>query len=316
MRAGLLVIGFLVTIGTSFCAPQPVYLQDQTLSTVHEKFYNGRYKEASDLAFSRLKEAQKEGNILIEAEAYRLLAEINRSIGQFTIALSLLNKAEQAFNSIQHQYGIAATKNRKAAVYYELGDVPNLLPVLENSIKNSEHNQFNDLLYNNLIIKGAYFREFELDYSNAITTFKHAELLLLQEKRIEDLPYLYQNICALYKAQKNYDSALHFAYKTIEISDQLGVKSAKSIAYKHLSDSYKELKKYDSAWIFERKSNQARDSLAADKRTVEIGQLLLELDEKRAEIIKSEKEYRTRMLSIALFIVIVLLISTSFLAYK
>lgn len=304
MRPALALIFFLLI---SFVGAQPYYLLDSALKAGYTHMYQGKYDQAGKLYFQALKKAQLTKNKQIEAEAYRLLGEVNRASSNRPAAIKYLDKAEHIFNEIQDDYGVASTKNRKAAAYFEKGDSINYMKFLMSSLKISRDNHFRDIEYNSLTILGAVQFSKARDYPAAIKTLTEAMLIARELGKVEDYPYIYTNISGLFQSMGNLDSALVYGKMALEIAELRGIKASINSACGRLASIHAAMGNYDSAFMYERRFNLLSDTLNIESRDKQFAELVEKYeDEKNTEALEKQRVTINYILFTAILFLIVL----------
>ncbi|MHB1279560.1 MAG: ATP-binding protein, partial [Bacteroidia bacterium] len=304
MRPALALI-FLLFV--SFVGAQPYYLLDSSLNRGYSYLYMGKYDLAGKLFFQALKKAQIEKNKRIEAESYRLLGEVNRASSNRPAAIKYLDKAELIFNEIQDDYGVASTKNRKAAAYYEKGDSINYMKFLMSSLKISRDNHFRDIEYNSLTILGAVQFSKARDYQTAVHTLTEAMVIARELNKVDDFPYIYTNIAGLYLSMNQLDSALVYGKMALEIAESRGIKASINTACSRLASIHAALGNFDSAFIYERRFNLLSDTLNIESRDKQFAELVEKYeDEKNIEALEKQRLTINYILFAAILFLIVL----------
>ncbi|MBI1221407.1 MAG: tetratricopeptide repeat protein [Bacteroidetes bacterium] len=301
---GLLVV--LVVYSKGFT--QAYYKLDTALERGYNLYYQGKYDEAGHAYFNALKRAQETGNKKVEAEAYRLLGEVNRASSNRPYAIKYLDKAEALFSSIHDEYGVASTKNRKAAAYFELGDSLNYSKYLASSLKISRDNGFKDIEYNSLTILGAVQFVKALDYREAIHTLQRAFSIAKELNKVEDYPYIYNNLSRLYQEMGNLDSAEIYGQKALKIGEEFNIRTYISSACGRLSLIYAGKKEWEKAFEYERRFTQFRDTLEDEGRDKVIAELVENYQtEKQQEALQRQKA-QIQYTSLALAVLLILLV--------
>ncbi|MDX5319847.1 MAG: hypothetical protein LPK45_02175, partial [Bacteroidota bacterium] len=268
----LLSFFFFSMVSTLFA--QPYHELDSGLSRGYALYYKGDYDEAGKAYFSALKRAQEEGNKRLEAEAFRLLGEVNRASANRPYAIKYLNQAESIFSSIQDEYGVASTKNRKAAVYFELGDSLNYIKYLLSSLKISRDKGFKDIEYNSLTILGAVQYVKARDYPGAIETLTQAVRIAFEIEKIEDLPYMYNNLARLYQEINDLDSAEYYGLEALRIGEENNIRSYIANSCGRLSLIYAAKGEFQKAYQFERRYTMILDTLGDESRDKVVAELV------------------------------------------
>ncbi|HCS21127.1 MAG TPA: hypothetical protein DIW47_11315 [Bacteroidetes bacterium] len=304
MRPALALIFFLFIIAVG---AQPYYFLDSSLKEGYSAFYQGKYDLAGKLFFKALKNAQITKDKRVEAESYRLLGEVNRASNNRPAAIKYLDKAEHIFNEIQDDYGVASTKNRKAAAYFEKGDSINYMKFLMSSLKISRDNHFRDIEYNSLTILGAVQFSKARDYPAAVHTLTEAMLIARELNKVEDFPYIYTNIAGLYQAMGQLDSALVYGKMALEIAEARGIRSSINSACSRLASIHAELGQFDSAFKYERRYNLLSDTLNIESRDKQFAELVEKYeDEKNTEALEKQRLTINYILFAAILFLIVL----------
>jgi len=285
---------------------QPIYQQFELLDSSYNIYYKGEYDKAGKVAFQALREAEDSDNALMEAEAYRILGEINRASNNRHYAIKYLDKAEKIFSRIGNDYGVASTKNRKAALYMEATDTVAMRRYLGSSLKISRDRNFKELEFNNLTILGGYHSWIRMDYVSSIRVLKDALAVAESIKAYQDYPYIYINLCHSFRMSGMLDSALIYAKKSLKYAKQYEVRSYISRAYAQLSLLYGvHYKDFEKAWEMERLYVQFRDTLFNESREKAIAELV---ESYKTEIQEKELDRKDSLIQLASLGMIVLVI--------
>lgn len=287
---------------------QPYYQKDSALNAGYVLFYHGDYDEAGKLFFAALKGAQEVGNKQIKAEAYRLLGEVNRASTNRPYAIKYLDIAESIFSEIQDEYGIASTKNRKAAVYFELGDSLMCAKYLQSSLKIARDNKFRDIEYNSLTIQGAIQYVKAFDYPAAINTLKEALTIAQELGKVEDYPTMYVNLSRLYQEIGELDSAMVYGKAALNIGEEFDIRAYVAAACGRLSLIYSTKGDFESAYGYERRFNLIHDTLNMVSRDKVVAELVEKYQNDKQEIALERQNAQLRYMLIAAAILITLLV--------
>ncbi|TNE82420.1 MAG: HAMP domain-containing histidine kinase [Bacteroidetes bacterium] len=270
----LLSLSFL-SLSLVVQAQEPMYKKYALLDSGYRVYYSGDYEMAGNIFFSALKDANEKNNLEYLAETYRLLGEVNRASNNKPYALKYLNEAERLFNQISNDYGLAYTKNRKAAVYLQWTDTLEMKTYLRSSIKICRDNGFKEILYNNLILEASYLYNNRKDFAAAFPVLYEAVALGKESNLEQDFPYLYNNFALAYRYTKQYDSALYYAQLSLEYARKYDVMSYMSAACGQLSLIYGEgFQDYQKAWEYERLFRIYYDTLYKESREREISEIV------------------------------------------
>lgn len=308
----------LLLLSCSLAFAQPYYLMDSSLKEGYRLYYQGAYEKAGQMFLIGLKQAQHDGNKRIEAEAYRLLGEVNRASRNSHYSLKYLNSAEEIFRELGDDYGIASTKNRKAAVFFEITDSASYLNLLNASIKISRDKGYKDLLYNNLTILGAHEFVHRKNFLGAIEILREALSVAQDLGKREDYPYIYNNFARLFREAKQTDSALYYAHASLKLGEEFQIRSYVATAAGQLSLIYHEKKDYENAWRYERRYNIVLDSINQESRDKEVGELVekYQYDRQQQELALQEEQFRYAIIALAIFLSLLILIAVLFFKYR
>ncbi len=266
---------FFLCLSFVATAQEPLYKKYPLLDSGYQVYYNGDYELAGSIYFSALKEAELNNEKEYLAETFRLLGEVNRASGNKPFALKYLNEAERLFNEISNDFGIAYTKNRKAAVYLQWKDTAEMRTYLRSSIKICRDKGYKEILYNNLILEASYLYNNLGDFKSAFPVLYEAVALGKEANLEQDFPYLYNNFALAYRYIGEYDSALHYANLSLEYAKKFQVLSYISAAYSQLSLIYGEgFQDYKKAWEYERLFRVYYDTIYNESREREISEIV------------------------------------------
>ncbi len=305
MRYRLFVFFLLIN---SLVNAQPYYELDSSLSEGYALYYQGKYDAAGKLFFRALREAQESGNRKVEAEAYRLLGEVNRASMNRPYALKYLDKAENIFSEIRDDYGIASTKNRKAAVYFETGDSLLCAKYLQSSLKIARDNHFRDLEYNSLTIQGAIEYVKGRDYSAAIHSLKEALSIAQELNKVEDFPYMYNNLSRIYQEIGLLDSSLVYGEASLKIGEEYNIRAYIAAACGRLSLIYWDKGDFEKAYGYERRFNEIHDTLNQESKDKVVAELVEKYQNEKHELAIERQNAQLRYMVIAAIILLILLI--------
>lgn len=300
---------FLLLLNSGLRAQSPIYQKYDLLDSGYKVYYSGDYVKAGEILFSALKLAKSSQDRVLEAESYRLLGEVNRASNNKTYSIKYLNEAEAIYSEIGNDYGVASTKNRKAAAYYEIGDTAAMWTYLKSSIKICKDRAYGDLLYNNMTIQGSFFFHMRKDYLGAVATLHEALEIAKELDQEVDFPYIYNNLAGAFRADTEFDSALVYADLALKYALKYNVRSYISSAYSQLSLIYGHGKKdYEKAWEYERLYVMYRDTIFNESRDKEIAEIVESYrTEIQTEQIKSQKSFI--QISVALLIALVIVLA-------
>lgn len=308
-KLGLLVLVLMSATSWS----QPYYALDTALQRGYDLYYLGNYEEAGNAYFGALKRAQESGDKRLEAEAFRLLGEVNRASSNRPYALKYLNLAETLFSSIHDEYGIASTKNRKAAVYFEMGDSLNYMKYIQSSLKISRDNGFKDLEYNTLTILGAVQFVKALDYPGAIQTLTNALNIAEELNKVEDYPYIYNNLARLYQELGQLDSAVKYGEAALKIGEEFNIRTYIAAACGRLSLVYAALGDYEKAFAVERRYTMMMDTLGDESRDKVVAELVEKYQSEKQQEALSRQKAQIRYTLLAVGVLVIMLVVMLFL---
>lgn len=311
-------VALLLLFITGAALAQPYYLLDSALKEGYGLYYEGKYDEAGKFFFQALKKAQKTKNKRVEAESYRLLGEVNRASTNRAYAIKYLDKAEAIFSEIQDEYGLASTKNRKAALYFEKGDSLKYIKYIASSLKISRDNGFKDIEYNTLTILGAMQYVKARDYSSAINTLNQALAIAQELGNEEDYPYVFTNISRAYQEMGILDSALKYSKAALEISEKRHIRASTAAACGRLSLIYAELGDYKTAFYYERLFNLHNDTITNVSREKQVAELVekYEVEKQDAALQRQKLLLNYSIIVAVIFLAIIVVMAILFLNLK
>lgn len=301
--------GALLFLSLIQTVAQPYYLKDSLLKAGHQWMYYGDFEKANQSFFDALREAEKRDDRLIMAESYRLLGEVNRAAYNKEYAIPYLDKAEELFNALGDEYGIASTKNRKAAVYFELKQYDKFLTYLQHSLKSSRKHGYRQLEYNNLTLEGAYTFYVKKDYTAARGILDEAWSLVQELKSFQDYPYILNNLVKLHEELGNLDSALYYAHKSFDFSEEHHILTSQLNASERISRLYERQRNYELALKYERIYNALSRELLDQSRRNAMAQMSETFEnEKKEETIREQRLYLTIFIILGALILLILVV--------
>lgn len=292
-----------------------LYATDPLLMAGYLQMYAGNSENATRKYVEALNMAVKNGNRLIEGEAYRLLGETSRAMGNYPDALEYLYKSEVIFSDLNNQYGLASVKNRKAAVFLEKKQFALALSYASNAEKTCRKEGYDDLLYNILVVKAACYHQDKKEYPYSLALLHEASAIASRLNAEIDYPYIYINLANVHLQMEQLDSARIYARKSFDLGMKYNAKSYLIHSLRFLSKVCAQQKDFEEAYRYETLREAYRDSMITERKNKEISTVLDKFkSEQQVEIIKKQQKEITLILSLLGLGVLVILITVK--AYK
>lgn len=182
-----------------------------------------RAQTLSEMALTLAESTDADAAPYLIGMAYSLRTQgyLNLRLGDYPLGMTQLLKAQEIFELLQLDEGLADVFDGIAGIYYQIGNFPEALTYIYKQLETAQRLGDKRLIanaYNNLA--NIYFETG--DYDRAIETL-HYNLLIATEtdyKRIESLSYL--NLAETYMLAGNYEQALENAQRGLTVSRTAG----------------------------------------------------------------------------------------------
>ncbi|MBK6834165.1 MAG: tetratricopeptide repeat protein [Bacteroidetes bacterium] len=255
-------------------------LSNMALSNI----YLTEYENALNYSLEALKKAEAEKNESQCAECYSLLGHAYLNMSNFTLADQNFNKALQLYIKLDDKLNIATMYNNiavsfdnrnildSALKYYQIA-----FPIYETLEKNND--LYKGLWYTNV---GDLYRK-QGKNREALEMQLKAEPLLINANDQHTLLVLYSGMPYTFIEGKQYDKALYYALKAVELGKKLNVK--RELAYAHLAvaDVYGEKNDFKNQVIYLQRYIELSDSLFLDETSRSITEMQSKYESEKKE---------------------------------
>lgn len=281
----------------------------------------GKYEEANSYLNQALEIAEKQHLVTLQIISLYQIGDLNRCIGLLDESLQMLylsrNLAYQ--HHLNHQY--PKIYDRLSATYFQLADhdfnrfanieIPNqndigtgkktpadyigLCKIYADSA--TIYAKLNNDIQTHLSSLNLIgaYFRYKKQYNDAIDYFYKALDLSIKLGFKTNVPNYYANISKACFDQEKYDQAIETGLKGYAIADELGMESYKSILSHTLSISYEKLKDFENALAFHIIETETREYLYSQENWSQIS----ELDKKyQSEKKQQEIEYQKELLKL------------------
>lgn len=300
----------ICTEGINLCNSSKYEIQLGEFNLYLGYFYHNKpsYLKSYESLETALRIFLKYNKISLIAETYRFMGESNRATRNFDNALVSLDSALKYFRIMKDTIGIAATFNRKAAVFIELN--------LNDSIKYYA-NKSNTLLLetdpknlfiaNNYNILGSYYSAKEYNLKKAIENYNKAIEIFKYNNNNAAISHTYSNMCYLHFLNKDFKLAKYYGLIAYNIAKTKEINPYISYSAYNLAIVYKQLHIFDSAFYYLSVYSSSRDSILNEKLIHQINTIQKKFeDEKLLQKVTYENEvnyYRIIILAITIILI-------------
>lgn len=177
------------------------------------------------------------------ADAYTLIGEVYRKVGDFEKALRYALKSQQLAEWLGEKKTLANNYNNIAIIYKRLGDLEKSKDFYWKAVRLNKalERPYNlGSNYNNI---GLLFTE-KMQYDSALICFQAALKLI---DSLYGRATIFNNIGDLFYKVNTYDSAAHYHSMALAIQEKKGFKEQMSFSMINLAGAIKELGRYDES---------------------------------------------------------------------
>lgn len=287
--------------------------EEQLNSVGMSSYYNGNYP----LALACFKEKLKIHVENKEEEKIRktriFLAEILRGAGSYETGLLILKKVE---SKISHEKPVlihAYLFNRKAAIYFEYGDIEKAKDNARKAISIEREIESSEYISNSVNILGACFRSKGLLDSANFYINEAYQMALKDSSQIDNLIVNGFNKANYLNIVKQRDSAIFYAKHMVKLCKRHNQSTQLFHLYDLISNIYEDNQDYKSALKYQKIKSAIRTKRVNEQSKRNFDRLVQALEINYSEEEKrrnEEKIKRERIYTVSL--VILLLLSLSF----
>lgn len=194
---------------------------------------------------SESKSGSPEASYIVNtADAYTIIGEIHRKIGDYEKALFYGLRSKEIAELLDKPYSIANNYNNIGIIFNRMGDLENskkyYLKALELNQELANREYYIGSNYNNI---GLIFRKTK-QYDSALYCFDEG---LKYIKAPYGTATIYSNIGAIYYDLKLYDSAQYYHQNALSIQEENGFKEQMSLSMINLGGVMKEMGRYNES---------------------------------------------------------------------
>jgi len=281
----------------------------------------GKYTEANSYLNKALEVSEKNKLIASQIISLYQIGDLNRCIGLLDLSLQYLYLSRNLAykHKVNHQY--PQIYDRISSTYFQLADhnyfrfenveVPNQNDIGKGKKTPADFIKLCKIYADSTIFYAQLSKDIpanlsalnllgayyrqEKQYNKAIEYFDKAIELSLQNGIITDVSNFYSNIARTYFELKNYHKSVEYALKGYKIADQLNILAYKSTLAYVLRISYVEMNDFENALKFHIVESESRDSIYSEQNWNQI----TELDKKyQTKQRKKEIEHQQEMLKL------------------
>ena len=239
----------------------PHQIRIGVLANIHHDM--GHLMGATNNIEQQIEQYRETKKLATEADSQELLGLVNMNLGHVYSGLNRLDSAlimEQNAERIFKQTGY---KKYLGAVYQDMGEI--------------------------YLKKGSRQLGLQNYYKALITS--------TEQKNLADVYYIYSGLTSYYLTEKQKDSSLFYARKTLEILTSMGSQRLLDKAYENLYQSYKLAGKTDSAYKYQGLTLTAKDSSfkATAKSLADFQKLSFKAQVRAQELEKEKAAIQTRI---------------------
>lgn len=216
-----------------------------------------RPDSANFFAKGLLTEAQKQGDVRNEGEAYRLLAISSTFLGQQKEALEFISKSIRIFEAAGMMDKVQMATSNRGNIESSFGDYRSALTHYKEALRLALERNDTAKIGGALINLGVVYEALK-ENALAERNYKAALQIFLPSQNNNALANLYNNFAVVSAAQKKYKQAMMLYRKGLDLSRQiddlrLELTLTNNIGYVHL-----ETGRYDSALVYQQRALEGR----------------------------------------------------------
>jgi tetratricopeptide (TPR) repeat protein len=163
------------------------------------------------------------------SEALRLNAYAESRIGDFKSAVADAKRALELSQGISDIEGEADALRRLGYVHWQKTDYPMALEFYETALKKATDAKARKLVGKTMIELGNLYNSMN-DFEKARTSYLQAAVIMKEEKELNELARIYNNLGDLYLRSKRYKDSLKVLEQCIMLADQIGDQTIKGWA--------------------------------------------------------------------------------------
>ena len=252
-----------------------------------------------------------------------LLGEQYRAMAQFENALTFFYKSLEIATANKYSAHLANITNRLAATYYEMKNKPEAARWADSSLYLSILENRIGLQINNLLIKAAINRD-EGNYQQALKEFLKVLSFHQNQKELQGLPIILNNIAITYSYLNDCKNAIKYARQSYDFSEKSRQKTYSVVSLDLLAKCYAQIGDYKNAYYYSRLYEQTRLHIFNENRDTQINTLSAkyksEEKDKQIAVQKLDIEKQTSTLKrnniVFIAFLIIILLTTLFLANR
>lgn len=296
-----------------------------TLTKIGRTYFNiSDYKNAIENLENALKLYQAAGNNFGVAKSLNHIGIIFSQFKEFDKALEYMKRANSIFEEIGDSNRAAIQLGNIGIIFGDMGDYKGALPYYLKALNIFKSN--NDLYNYSLFLGNAGLAHMELgDYDEAEKYFFRAYDYAEETNDIYGVAHLHGNLGKLYlrKAKneaglreeqprkKVLDNSVKYLNKAIDLFMDLGLKEEEKNILFELYDVYLEKNDFKTALTKYVSARKIQDSIHTAENNKMIAELELQQDldiqKKELQLLNSEKEYQSRLNSVFIIFILVIL---------
>jgi signal transduction histidine kinase len=236
-------------------------------------------EEASQHADAALEIWVKLANKQEIANVYNLLGVINKSLGNYGVALSFWQNCPEIFNEIGDVRGLASVYNNIAATNNQLGNFAEALEFYQKCPDLFEQANYKEGVAISLTNIGIVYENLK-DYEKSLEFHQKSIEILEEIGEPRRLAQSLHNTAATLRLLKQNDEALEKALKSLEISEKNKYKLEIANTYRLLSALYREL-------------NNSKESIKYSELSLELSKETNDVFKIISSLIETATTYRT-----------------------
>lgn len=155
------------------------------------------------------------------AEALCLNAYAESRIGDFKSAVTDAKRALELSRELSDLEGEADALRRLGYVHWQKTDYPMALEFYDGALKAASQAKARKLIGKTMIEMGNLYNSMS-DFVKARSSYLEAAVIMKEEKDLNELARIYNNLGSLYLGQKRYRDALKVLSQCITLADQIG----------------------------------------------------------------------------------------------
>lgn len=259
---------FIACIFIYFLSPVFSFQTDKTIFQSEKLYTQGKYQEAIQLLYKRLKVAKQKNEAKTEIILYNGIGKAYSQLGKSIIALENYQKAAKLADKLNDQLSLGKIEKNIGALYEEQKDFKQALvhyklaEVIAESIKDEA---LTADINNN---KGIIYEQ-QFNYPLALKTYQKALYSYKKIGKKDRIAISLNNIGIVYKYLSNYAKAIDYYEQSLKYSEELGNKFLVAANLNNIGNVYAMLKNYPMAIEYNHKSLILAQEIKATNIVVE-----------------------------------------------